>query len=47
MQYPVLSAAAGVLNIPLPKIFSNVAAVTQTQILEDRKWKFDYAIQED
>lgn len=46
VQDTQLSAAAGIFNIALPRLYLNVAGVTKDQLMEDRKWKFDYLIDE-
>lgn len=40
VEFPELSAGTGVLHIPLPKIFMNVAATSAGE--GDQMWKLDF-----
>lgn len=42
MEYPDLSLGTGVLHIPLPKIFANVAAAPKDQ--GNQMWKLDFIL---
>lgn len=42
VEYPNLSAGTGFLNVPLPRIFMNVAAGALGE--ENEKWKIDYIL---
>lgn len=37
-----MSAGVGILDIPLPKLYRNVAAVPNGKVMEDEKWTLDY-----
>lgn len=45
-ENPGMSAAAGVLNVPLPRIFANVAAAKNGEHVQNQKWKLDFAVEQ-
>lgn len=42
VEYPDMSAGVGILDIPLPTMYRNVAAVPNKSIKDDERWTLDY-----
>ncbi|KAL0639433.1 hypothetical protein Q9L58_001461 [Maublancomyces gigas] len=45
-ENPGMSAGAGVLHVPLPRIFSNVAAAKNGDHAGNQRWQLDFAVEE-